>query len=93
MFIMIYRNDWWKLRFNFFFTIQSGNYQFQLTNHLIWFAFVVIFLTELKKQRWNKIAESTFADSDLFYFSSIISKNITVSLKKSNSSEKNVIVG
>ena len=37
---------------------------------------------------WN-----TFADSDLFYFSSIIFKNITVSLKKSNSSEKNVIVG
>ena len=39
-------------------------------------------LTELKKQIWNKIAESTFADSDLFYFSSIIFKNITVSLKK-----------
>ena len=29
----------------------------------------------------------------MFYFSSIIFKNITVSLKKSNSSEKNVIVG
>ena len=28
----------------------------------------------------------------MFYFSSIIFKNITVSLKKSNSSEKNVIV-
>ena len=36
-----------------------------------------MFLTELKKQMWN-----TFADSDLFYFSSIIFKNITVSLKK-----------
>ena len=34
-----------------------------------------------------------FADSDLFYFSSLIFKNITISLKKSNSSEKNVIVG
>ena len=29
----------------------------------------------------------------MFYFSSIIFKNITVWLKKSNSSEKNVIVG
>ena len=29
----------------------------------------------------------------MFYFSSIIFKNITVSLKKSTSSEKNVIVG
>ena len=29
----------------------------------------------------------------MFYFSSTIFKNITVSLKKSNSSEKNVIVG
>ena len=28
----------------------------------------------------------------MFYFSSIIFKNITVSLKKSNSSEKNVLV-
>ena len=36
---------------------------------------------------------STFADSNLFCFSSIIFKNITVSLKKSNSSENNVIVG
>ena len=82
MFIMIDRNDWLKLRFNCFFTIQSGNYLFQLTNHFIWFAFVVNFLIELKKQIWNKIAESTFADSDLFYFSSIIFKNITVLLKK-----------
>ena len=49
-------------------------------------------LTELKKQIWNKIAEGTFADSDLFYFSSIVFKIITVSLKRSNSSEKNVIV-
>ena len=49
-------------------------------------------LTELKKQIWNKIAESTFADSDLFYFSSIIFKNITVSLKK-QLFRKNVTVG
>ena len=93
MFIMIYTNDWLKLRFNCFFTIQSGNYLFQLTNHLIWFAFAVNFLIELKKQIWNKIAESAFADSELFYFPSIIFKNITVSLKRSNSSGKNVIVG
>ena len=53
-----------------------------------WFAFVVIFLTELKKQIWNKIAESTFADSDLFYFSSIIFKNITVSLEKATLQKK-----
>ena len=45
-------------------------------------------LTELKKQIWNKIAESTFADSDLFYFSSIIFKNITVSLKKATLQKK-----
>ena len=32
------------------------------------------------------------ADSDLFYFCSIIFKNITVWLKKSNSSEQIVIV-
>ena len=82
MFIMIYRNDWLKLRLNCFFTIQSGNHKLQLTNHPIWFAFVVFFLTERKKQIWNKIAGSTFADPDLFYFSSIIFKNITVSLKK-----------
>ena len=36
---------------------------------------------------WN-----TFADSDLFYFSSIIFKNITVSLKKATLQKKNVIV-
>ena len=35
---------------------------------------------------------TTFADTDLFYFSSIIFKKITVLLKKSNPSEKNVIV-
>ena len=93
MFITIYRNDWLKSWFNCFFTIQSGNYLFRLTNHLIWFPFAVIFSIELKKQVWNKIAESTFADSDLFEFSSIIFKNITFSLKKNNSSEKNVIVG
>ena len=46
-----------------------------------------MFLTELKKQMWN-----TFADSDLFYFSSIIFKNITVSLKKATLQKKNVIV-
>ena len=45
-------------------------------------------LTELKKQIWNKIAESTFADSDLFYFSSIIFKNITVSLEKATLQKK-----
>ena len=51
------------------------------------------FLIELKKQIWNKIAESTFTDSDLFYFFSIIFKNIPVLLTKSNSSEKKIIVG
>ena len=45
----------------------------------------------LKKQIWNKIAESAFADSDLFYSSSIVFKNITVSLKK-QLFKKNVIV-
>ena len=53
-----------------------------INQSFIWFAFVVIFSTELKKQKWNKIAESTFANSDFSYFSSIIFKNITVSLKK-----------
>ena len=50
MFIMIYRNDLLKLRFNCFFAIQLGNHSFQLTNHLILFTFAVIFLAELKKQ-------------------------------------------
>ena len=89
---MMYRNDWLKLRFKCFFTIQSRNYYFQLNNHLTWFAFVVIFLTEPKKQIRNKVEESTFTDSDLFDLSSISFKNITVSLKKSSSSGKNVIV-
>ena len=39
----------------------------------------------------NKLEETAFAESDLFYFSSIIFKNFTV-LLKSNSSEKKVIV-
>ena len=34
------------------------------------------------------MAESTFADSDLFYFSSIVLKNITVSLKKATLQKK-----
>ena len=72
---------------------QSVSCDYELTNHLIWFAFAVILLAELKKQIWHKIAESTFAYSDLFYFSSIIFKNIMVLLKRSNSSEKNDIVG
>ena len=46
----VYRNDWLKLTFNCLFTIQPGNYQFQLTNHLIWFAFVTTFSTGIKKQ-------------------------------------------
>ena len=49
-------------------------------------------MTEPKKQIRNKIEESTFTDSDLFDFSSIIFKSNTVSLKKSSSSEENVIV-
>ena len=47
---------------------------------------------EIRYNNKFKIAESTFADSDLFYFSSIIFKNITVSLKKATLQKKNVIV-
>ena len=79
------------MRFNCFFTIQSGNYQFQLTYHLVWFAFCNFFSRAKETYVCNKIVESAFADSDLFCFSSFISKNITVSLKK-QLSEKNVIV-
>ena len=39
-----------------------------------------------------EIETTKFADIDLFFFSSFVFKKITVSFKKSNSSEKNVIV-
>ena len=43
LFSTAYRNDWLKLTFNCFFASQSGEYYFQLTNHLIWFGFVTTF--------------------------------------------------
>ena len=50
-----YRNDWLTLIFSCFVAIQSGNYWFQLINNLIWFTFVTIFSTELKKQIYMKL--------------------------------------
>ena len=67
-------NDWLTLTFNCFFAIHSGNYSFQLTNHLIWLTYVTMFLTERKKQIRNKIDETTFADIDLLYFSALFPK-------------------
>ena len=45
---------------------------------------------EIKLRRVR--SQIPYEDAGLFYFSSIIFKNITVSLKKNNSSEKSVIV-
>ena len=42
-----------KWTFNCFFVIQSGNYQFQLTNHLIGFNQFSIFATDLKKHQYE----------------------------------------
>ena len=54
----------------------------QLTNHLIWFAFVIIFSTELKKQIYmNKVEDTTFAGID-FYFCSFIFKKSRFHWKK-----------
>ena len=68
-------NDWLTLTFNCF-AIQSGNYYFPLTNHLIWLTYVAMFLTERKKQIRNKIDKTTFANIDLLNFSSFIFKKI-----------------
>ena len=59
-----------------------------LTNHLIWFTSVTMFLTDRKKQTRSKIDETTFAEIDLLYFSSFIFKKITVSLRKTNLQKK-----
>ena len=64
-----------------------------LTNHLIWFTSVTMFLTDRKKQTRSKIDETTFAEIDLLYFSSFIykkkkKKKITVSLRKTNLQKK-----
>ena len=80
----VYKNDWLKLTFNCFFAIQPGEYYFQLTNYLTWFAFITTFFLQSWKNKyvWNKIKETTFANIDLFYFSNFIFKKITISFKK-----------
>ena len=57
--------------------------------------FVRIFSTELneaKCETWIKIEETTFANFDLFYFSSLIFKKLVFLLKKITPSEKVIIV-
>ena len=74
----VYRNDWLKLTFNCFFTVQSGNYEFQLTNHLTYLiCFCYNFLTELKKQTLT-----------CFIFLVLLQKNVTV-YNESDTSVKN----
>ena len=55
-----------------------------------------IFSTELNETNanvyiWNKIEDTTFADFDLFDFSSFIFKNLALSLKKAALQKKNII--
>ena len=70
----------WHLRSYCFFTIQSGNYLFQLTNHLIWFTQFTIFSTKPKKHKKHKHIKSSRLRSQIlisFMFLVLFSKKIT----------------
>ena len=82
----VYRNDGFTLTFNCLFGIQSGNF--------IWFAFVTICLTELKKkiymkQNWGdyicRYWLAFFFSSFSFFFSTLM----MVALKKTTIPKKN----
>ena len=79
----VYGNDWLKLTFNCFFVIQSEEYQFQLTNHLISVAFVTTFFDRAEKTSMFEIKSRRLRSQILlFYFYSFIFKKFTISFSK-----------
>ena len=83
----------WKtvnLTLNFFFAIQSGNYSFQLTNHLIWITQLTIFSTDLfsKEENIYKITPREYVHRcSFFYYSNFIFEENHVLVEENNSSK------
>ena len=80
------------MTFNCFFAIQSGNYYFQLTNHVIRLTQFIIFSTESKKHEYE-IKSRRLRSLILFFdVSSFIFKENHVLIEEDNPSEKIFIV-